>query len=158
MKQGDWENSFKVGIPMFIGRGAAAEKAQGRGGPDLMPGACRNEDRIAGDDFFFHPIDFHDTAAFEQIIKLLAGAVVVAVRRATHRQRCLGQALLDDRCVREIQKTADGGAIFGGERGLLGAIANFHGERKSLKGPEINWTSGVLVSCSRYAHRASRFS
>jgi len=120
---------------MRIGRRAAAEKPERLDGPDLVPGSGGNQHRIAGADLAFLAIHFHQSAAFQQIVKLLTQPMIVAFRRATFRQGCLGKALGRDRCVGEVQQAADRRSILGGERVLLFAIADFHAPDKQVRPP-----------------------
>ena len=50
----------------------------------------------------------------------------------------VGEALVADRCVREIQQAANCGAILGREKNLLPVVAHFQGPRTSVCRSELN--------------------
>ena len=112
---------------MRIRRCAAAEESQGLGGGDLVPRTGRDQDGIAGSDVLFLAVDFHDTLAFEDEVKLLAQLVVVALCGASHGNGRLGQALVGHRRVGAVQNTADRAAVLGGKGWLLGKLVDRHG-------------------------------
>ena len=70
----------KVSVVVRIWRRAAAEKAERGGGRDLVPGAGRNQDRVAGCDRTLFSVDFHRALAFQQEIELLTFLMVVPIR------------------------------------------------------------------------------
>ena len=92
-----------------------------------VPGAGGDQDRIAGPDLAFEPIDLHHAAALEQEVEFLAVLVPVALGRAAGGEGGLGQALVRYRGVREVENAADGRAVFGREGRLLLKGADFHG-------------------------------
>lgn len=61
---------LEVGVFVGIGRRAAAEKSEGRGGRDLVPLAGRNEDGITGVYRLDSAIDLHGTDSLEDEVQL----------------------------------------------------------------------------------------
>ena len=111
---------------MRVGRGAAAEEAQGFAGSDGVPCAGRDEDCIAGADGARLAVDFHFTAAAEDKIKLLGEPVIVALCRRACGDLSFGEALVFHGCVGAVENAPDGGAVFGRERFLVGEIEHGH--------------------------------
>ena len=69
----------EIGVLVRIRRRAAAEKAEPRGGRDLVPGAGRNQNRVARCDRTCFSVDLHRALAFEKEIKFLTFLVVVPI-------------------------------------------------------------------------------
>ncbi len=91
---------------MRVRRGAAAEEPQGGDGGNLVPGTGRDEDGVAGADFTRFAVDFHGSGPFQQKIKFLAQFVIMAVGGPSRGEEGLGEALVRDRGVRQIENTA----------------------------------------------------
>lgn len=85
-----------------------------------MPGAWRNENSVAECHILDSSIDFHNAAAFQNEIKLLAEFVVVAFGCATRGDGGFGEALVFDGGVGAVEDAADLGAVLGGEGFLTG--------------------------------------
>jgi hypothetical protein len=92
-----------------VRRGAAAEEAQhavGRGA-DLVPRARRDQDRVAAPDVRALAVDLDLAAALDEVVELLALAVVVALRRPARPERRLGEALVAGARGGEAEELAD---------------------------------------------------
>lgn len=100
---------------MHIRRRTTAKELQSLQGMDLMPRARRNQDGIAGADFTFLAIDFHQSATGQQIVKLLAEPMIVPLRSDSRWQGGFRKALQCDGRVGEIQQASDGRSVFGGK-------------------------------------------
>ena len=118
--------SGEEGIFVRVGRGAAAEEAEGFAGCDGVPCAGRDEDRVAGADGARLSVDFHFTAAAEDEIKLLGESVIMALRGSACGDLRLGEALVFDGRVGSVEDAADGGAVLGGEGFLVGEVEHGH--------------------------------
>lgn len=94
----------KIGILMRVRWGTTAEETEGRGGGggDLMPGTWRDEDGIARMDKLGFAIDLHVTAAFDDVIKLLAELMVVAFGGLAGRNAGFSKRLIPHGSVGEI--------------------------------------------------------
>lgn len=91
-----------------------------------MPRIRRNQDRISWTQIAGFTVDLHGPLPFEDEVELFAELVVVAVGRLAHGNRGLSETLILHRRVGAVQNTADGAAILGGERRLLGKLVEGH--------------------------------
>lgn len=105
---------------MRVGRRAATQEPQRGGGRDLVPGARRDENRIAGADRAGFRIDFHNASPLEHKIEFLAQLVVMAVGGPPGGKGGFREALVGDRGIGAVEDAPDGGTIFGGEWFLAG--------------------------------------
>jgi len=91
-----------------------------------VPGAWGDEDGVAWGDGAGGAVDFHFGGAFKDEVKFFANAMVVAFGGAAGGEGGLGEGLVLDWGVGEVEQAADGGAVFGGEGGLGGEGTDDH--------------------------------
>src|SRR5262245_20576331 len=101
-------------VIVAVRRRAAAQEAQRRGGDDLVPRAGGNEGCVARSDAASFAVDLELALAFEHEVDLLAGGVVVPLRRLTGPEGRLGEALR-----RRVVELPDLRAVLRGERGQI---------------------------------------
>src|SRR5690349_24281284 len=89
------------------GRAAAQEPQPLAASGDLMPGARRDQDRIAGRDLTAVAVDLHLAPAVCQVVDLLRFGVVVALRGLARLESRLGEALVLHRRGRDPEQLAD---------------------------------------------------
>jgi hypothetical protein len=97
-----------------------------------MPGVRWNQDGIAGADVAGITVDLHGSLPFEDEVELFAELVVVALGRLADGDSGLGEALILYGRVGPVQDAADGAAVLGGERWLVGKRVDRHGLPPSL--------------------------
>lgn len=85
---------------------------------DGVPCACWNEDGIAWADRLGAPVDLDCAVAFHDPIKFFGELVVMSLSVQTDGEVRFCEALVLNGGVAAIQKTANGGAVLGGEGGL----------------------------------------
>lgn len=115
-------------VGVFVGWGAAAQKLQGHvaGVGDLVSGAGRDRDRVAGADIADVVFYLHAGGACKQIINLLALGMEVWKRLPADGQACFSQALVHDTRITVSQQLADLGAIDRGESWYFGDVFDVH--------------------------------
>ena len=84
-----------------------------------MPCPRWDEDGVTWDHATGDASDLHLGAAFENEIEFLTESMVVTLSAATSGHGGFGERLVLHGCVRQVQETADGGTVLGGE-GRLG--------------------------------------
>lgn len=91
-----------------------------------MPRVRRDQDGIARTHFTHFAVDFHAPLPFEDEVELFAELVVVAFGGLPHGNCRLGETLVLHGRVGPIQDAADGAAVLGGKRRLLGKLIEGH--------------------------------
>lgn len=95
-----------------------------------MPCAGRNEDRIARADILERAVHFHAAGSFLNEIKLLAQAMVVALRESSRWHRGFRKRLILHRRISPVEDAPDCGAILGGEGSLGCEVEDGHGNTR----------------------------
>ena len=98
-----------------------------------MPSTGRNEDGVSGPDLPGVPVDFHDRGSFEDEIDLLAKPVKVAGRCSARLKCGLGETLVLNGGIGEVEEAPYRRAVCGRE-GLLGVERVYnHPDRSRLE-------------------------
>jgi 3-dehydroquinate synthase len=116
-----------------------------------MPGSGGDQHGIPGSDLLPDPVDFHPSLSLEDVVELLAVAVVVAFGGGSRGDGGLREALSAHWRVGKVEQAADGRSVLGGEGCLPVAVADFHGGSRIgtyLRGIKEDpwWTSRGLIS------------
>lgn len=92
---------------MPVGWRATAQETHACVGVDLMPGTGRDKNGVSRHDIPRFSINFHRGMALQQVVKLFAVPVVMALGGCTGREAGLGQTLIFDGSAGKIEQTTN---------------------------------------------------
>ena len=118
--------SIEIDVGVVVGRCAAAEEAEFCLCGDLVAGASRDEDGVAGTHGTGFAVDFHLRGSLEEEVEFFEELVVVAVGGLAGGHAGFGQALFFDGGVGAVEDTADGRAVLRGEGALIFELLDYH--------------------------------